>query len=208
MYVHSYKQKPIRLHFVQIYAETYCRRVGFAIKYKYKYIKNTCIYSLHEGGASKKGKNLLRSLFMSRSTHACPQKFNPSCDPVSLKGQFQEIFCFWFFSWISFLQPQSIPLGLFRIFSKICGDIHKSRTQGATPVSTTPVANLPPVSMTPVAKLLPVSTTPAANLPPVLLVLLIPVANLPPVSTIPAASFATGFNDTGGNGNNVRLLRP
>jgi hypothetical protein len=46
MYVHSYKQKPIRLHFAQIYAETYCRRVVFAIKYKYKYLKN--IYSLKE----------------------------------------------------------------------------------------------------------------------------------------------------------------
>jgi hypothetical protein len=29
-----------------------------------------------------------------------------------------EIFCFWFFSWISFPQPQSIPLGPFQIFFK------------------------------------------------------------------------------------------
>jgi hypothetical protein len=40
-------------------------------------------------------------------------------------------------------------------------------SQGAPPVSMTPVANLPPVSTTPAAKLLPVSTTPVANLPPV-----------------------------------------
>ncbi len=39
-------------------------------------------------------------------------------------------------------------------------------SQGAPPVSMTPVANLPPVSTTPAAKLPPVSTTPVANLPP------------------------------------------
>jgi hypothetical protein len=37
-----------------------------------------------------------------------------------LKGQCHEIFCFWFFSSVS-PQPQSIPLGPFRIFSKIRG---------------------------------------------------------------------------------------
>jgi hypothetical protein len=71
-------------------------------------------------------------------------------------------------------------------------------SQGAPPVSTTPVANLPPVSTTPAAKLPPVSTP--------------PVANLPPVSATPAANFytifasvvdtggkfATGVNDAGG----------
>jgi hypothetical protein len=35
-------------------------------------------------------------------------------------------------------KPRSIPLGPFGIFSKICGDI---RSQGALPVSLTPVAN-------------------------------------------------------------------
>ncbi len=44
-----------------------------------------------------------------------------------LKGQCHEIFCFWFFSWISFPHPQSIPLGPFQIFLKIRGDIRKSR---------------------------------------------------------------------------------
>ncbi len=93
-------------------------------------------------------------------------------------------------------QLQSIPFRPFRIFSKFA-EIFAS--QGAPPVSTTPVANLPPVSATPVAnfstifasvvdtgsklatgvndaggKLPPVSTTPAANLPPVSLT---PVAN-------------------------------
>ncbi len=36
-------------------------------------------------------------------------------DP-SLKGQCHEIFCFWFFYVSVFPQPQSIPLGPFRIF--------------------------------------------------------------------------------------------
>ncbi len=53
-------------------------------------------------------------------------------------------------------QPQIIPFGTFRIFSKICGDIRKSRCTTDVndpggklpPVSTTPAANLPPVSAT------------------------------------------------------------
>jgi hypothetical protein len=58
-------------------------------------------------------------------------------------------------------QPLSIPLGRFRIFSKICGDIRSSRlTNGINDtggvdtggkVSTTLVANWSPVSPTPVA---------------------------------------------------------
>ncbi len=51
-----------------------------------------------------------------------------NADPQhSLKGQCHEIFCIWFFSWISFPKPLSIPLGPFRIFSKIRGDIRSSR---------------------------------------------------------------------------------
>ncbi len=44
---------------------------------------------------------------------------------IYLKGQCYEIFCFWFFSWISFPQAleYTVPLGPFRIFSKILGDI-------------------------------------------------------------------------------------
>jgi hypothetical protein len=56
-------------------------------------------------------------------------------------------------------------LDRFNFFQKF---VEISESQGAPPVSTTPVA-----------KLLPVSTTMVANLP----LLLIPVANLPPVST-------------------------
>ncbi len=44
-----------------------------------------------------------------------------------LKGQCHEIFCFCFFHESVSPQPQSIPLGPFQIFSKICGDISKSR---------------------------------------------------------------------------------
>jgi len=44
-----------------------------------------------------------------------------------LKGQCHEIFCFLFFSRISFPQHQSITLGPFWIFSNIRGDICKPR---------------------------------------------------------------------------------
>ncbi len=67
-------------------------------------------------------------------------------------------------------------------------------SQGAPPVSTTPVANLPPVSKTPAANCRwyqrhrrqichPYQRHRRQILPPVPLVLLTPVANLPPVST-------------------------
>ncbi len=92
-----------------------------------------------------------------------------------------------------YLRDTTSPRKLERKFAEIFA------SQGAPPVSTTPVANLPPVSTTLAAKLPPVSMTPEANcqryqghrrqiLPPVSLVLLEPVANLPPVSTIPAAN--------------------
>ncbi len=44
-----------------------------------------------------------------------------------LKGQCQEIFCFCFFHESVSPKPLIIPLGPFRIFSKIRGDIHSSR---------------------------------------------------------------------------------
>ncbi len=92
---------------------------------------------------------------------------NRSC----LKGQCHEIFCFWFF--INQFPPQSIPLGPFRIFLKIRGDISKSRcTTGVNDTG----GKLPPVSMTPVSNLPPVSTT------------TIPAANLPPLSATPVAN--------------------
>ncbi len=46
---------------------------------------------------------------------------------ATLKGQCQEIFCFWFFYESVSPQPQSVPLGPFRIFSKSSGDIGSSR---------------------------------------------------------------------------------
>ncbi len=46
---------------------------------------------------------------------------------LSLKGQCHEIFAFGFFHESVSPQPQSIPLGPFQIFSKIRGDIRKSR---------------------------------------------------------------------------------
>jgi hypothetical protein len=45
----------------------------------------------------------------------------------NLKGQCHEIFDFWFFHESVSPKPLSIPLGPFRIFSKIFGDIHSSR---------------------------------------------------------------------------------
>ncbi len=57
-------------------------------------------------------------------------------------------------------KPLKITLGSFRIFSKIRGDIRKSRF--TTGINDT-VANFPLVSMTPMAKLPPVSVTLAAN---------------------------------------------
>jgi hypothetical protein len=59
---------------------------------------------------------------------------------MSLKGQCHEIFCFCFFHESVSPQPQSIPFRPFRIFSKIRGDTVFA-SQGAPPVSTTPVAN-------------------------------------------------------------------
>jgi hypothetical protein len=90
----------------------------------------------------------------------------------------------WFFYESVSPQPQSIPLGPFRIFSKIRGDIRKSRS--TTGVNDTGGKFATGVNDTG-GKLLLVSTTPAAN--------------LPQVSTTPAANFATSFPcavDTGG----------
>ncbi len=61
----------------------------------------------------------------------------------------QDFLILFFYESVS-LQPQSILLGPFQIFSKIRGDTVFA-SQGAPPVSTTPAANLPPVSMTPAA---------------------------------------------------------
>ncbi len=69
-------------------------------------------------------------------------------------------------------KPLKITVGSFRIFSKIRGDIRKSKcttnvndTSGkfATGVNDIGGKKLPPVSTTPAANLPPVSSTPAAN---------------------------------------------
>ncbi len=63
-----------------------------------------------------------------------------------LKGQFHEIFCFWFFSWISFLPAPEHPIRTVSNFSEKFTRIFASQI-------------LPPVSLV----LLPVSTTPVAK---------------------------------------------
>jgi len=51
-----------------------------------------------------------------------------SGDVFALKGQCHKIFCSRFFSWIIFPRaPENRALGQFQIFSKIRGDIRKSR---------------------------------------------------------------------------------
>ncbi len=72
------------------------------------------------------------------------------------------MFCFGFFLESSSPKPVKITLGSLRLFSKIHGDTVFA-SQGAPPLSMTPVANFPLVSTTPVANLPPVSMTPAAN---------------------------------------------
>ena len=100
-------------------------------------------------------------------------------------------------------KPLSIPLGPFRIFSKIRGDTVFT-SHGAPPVSTTPVANFPLVSLTPVAichrrrghrrqicrRYQQHKGNGWQNLPPVSL---IPVAILPPVSLTPVANLSCEY---------------
>ncbi len=93
-------------------------------------------------------------------------------DEFLLKGQCHKIFCFRFFSWITF--PQA-PENNIRVIS----NFFLRNARCTTGVNDT-VAKLPLVSTTPAANFPPVSTTSAANLPPALLVLLTPVTNLPP----------------------------
>jgi hypothetical protein len=78
-----------------------------------------------------------------------------------LKGTVSQDFRFGFFHQSSSPKPLKITLESFRTFSKNCGDVTRDvASQGAPPVSTTPVANLPPVSTTMAVNLAP---TPVAN---------------------------------------------
>jgi hypothetical protein len=69
--------------------------------------------------------NLLASLFNEDLSNE--PNFSRIFLILPLKGQCHEIFCFWFFHQSVSPQPQSIPLGPFRIFSNICVDIRNSR---------------------------------------------------------------------------------
>jgi hypothetical protein len=101
-----------------------------------------------------------------------------------LKGQCHEIFASGFFHESPSPKLLIITLGSFRIFSKIRGDIRKSRfTTGVNDTS----GKLLPVSTTPAANLPPVSTTPAANF-----------ATSSPCVVDTGGKFATSVNDTGG----------
>ena len=81
----------------------------------------------------------------------------------SLKGQCHEIFCFWFFSWISFPQASDHTIRAVSNFFKnsrrysqlmVCHQCQRHNGnwwQYLPPVSLIPEANLPPVSLIPVA---------------------------------------------------------
>ncbi len=109
------------------------------------------IWSQNRNGS----KGSVRDLW---ETNFCKKPENPPHCHVPLKGKCHEIFCFRFFSWITFPQAPDnyITVGSFRIFSKIRGDIRKSRcTTGVNDTGgkfTTGVndtgGKLPPVSTT------------------------------------------------------------
>ncbi len=90
-----------------------------------------------------KGNHHVNKVVTSFPLRGTPTKRSITQRLCHLKGQCHEIFCFWFFYESVSPQPQSIPLGLFRIFSKIRGDIRKSRcTNGVNDTG----GKLPPVS--------------------------------------------------------------
>jgi hypothetical protein len=97
-----------------------------------------------------------------------------------LKEKCHEIFCFSFFHESPSPKPLKITLGSFRLFSKLRGDIRKSRcTTGVNDTG----GKLPPVLTTPAANLPPVSTTPAANFATSSACVNDAGGKLPPVST-------------------------
>ncbi len=104
----------------------------------------------------------------------------------TLKGQCHEIFCFRFFSWISFPQPQSIPLRPFRNFVEIRGDIHKSTC--TTCINDTGGKFATGVNNTGGKIDAGINDTRRQIFPLFPQALLIPAANLPPVSTTPVAN--------------------
>ncbi len=105
----------------------------------------------------------------------CPYIWILSCNPFPLKGQCHEIFCFWFFSWVSFPPAPEYSIKTVTNFFensqwysqvKVHHLYQQHRRKILLPVSLVlliPVANLPPVSMIPVANLPLVTTTPVAS---------------------------------------------
>jgi hypothetical protein len=115
-----------------------------------------------------------------------------------ISWQCHEIFCFWFFYFFHesvSIQPQSIPYRLIQIFSKICGDIRKSRCttgingQGgkfATSVNDTGGKIAAGINDTGGKFATGISTTPAN------------ISTIFPSVVDTGGKFATGVNDTGG----------
>ncbi len=119
----------------------------------------------------------------------------------SLKGQCREIFCFRFFSWITF--PQAPENNIRVMVHQVHHRCQRHRFQWHRWQNYRWYQQhwqqiLPPVPLvllTPAANLAPVSATPGSNLPPVSTTT---AANLAPVSTTPVAN----------NGDNIRLQTP
>ncbi len=102
--------------------------------------------------------------------------------------------------------PRVFHLDRFEFFRKFA-EIFAS--QGAPPVSMTPVAKLPPVLTTPVANLPPVSATPVANFSSIFASVVDTGGKLPPVSITPAANLPlVSLTPVANNGNNIRLQTP
>ncbi len=70
--------------------------------------------------------------FLSSHPPYVPCTYTYVAGKTHLKGQYHEIFCFWFFHESVSPQPKSFPLGPFQIFSKMRGDICKSRCTTGT----------------------------------------------------------------------------
>jgi hypothetical protein len=96
-----------------------------------------------------------------------------------------KIFCSWFSSCISFPPAPEYPIRTVSIFVQKFAEIFAS--QGAAPVSPTPVANLPPVS-----------TTPAANFANNFTSVVDTGCKFASSVNNTSGKFATGVNDNGG----------
>ncbi len=125
----------------------------------------------------------------------------------SLKGQCHKIFCFWFFSWISFPPAPEYSVKTISNFFEnsrkfLQFKVHHRYQRHQRPI-------FPPVSLAlliPVANLpLVVSTIPAANLPPVSTT---SVANLPPVLFTPVANNGSNYQTADNLKKVIYMLTP